>query len=56
MSQYSKKNVTEPLLFDGGDGEAQPEHTGEKPAGDGGILTRQQINQCMMDLEDMHPL
>jgi len=51
MSHYSKKDVQEPLLYDGGE-----EMEAAKAPADDGTLTRQQINQCMMDIEDMHPL
>ena len=54
MSYFTKKNVQEPLLLEGGD-ENSPLVAAEKPADDG-VLTRQQINQCMMDIEDNHPL
>ena len=56
MSHFTKKDIQEPLLLEGGDEKAA---LIEKPAAepvDDGILTRQQINQCMMDIEDNHPL
>jgi hypothetical protein len=58
MSKYNKKNVHEPLLFDGGDDdEGAPAHdTPEDEFEEPDVLTRQQINQCMMDIEDIHPL
>ena len=49
MSHYSKKDVQEPLLLEGG--------TDFKDYGDDpDVLTRQQINQCIMDIDDIHPL
>jgi hypothetical protein len=47
MSHYPKKDVQEPLLFEGG-----VDAPLASTADDDGVLTRQQINQCMMDIAD----
>lgn len=46
-----KKKITEPLLLEGGDEpEEAPKEYVPIP------LTRQQINQCIMEIQDIHPL
>lgn len=45
-------NIQEPLL----NGEADGRPSKPKKWAEPDVLSRQQINQCRMDIEDMHPL
>ena len=47
--------INEPLLGSA-DGDAQAEVKEEKKPAGKTVLTRQQINQALMDIEDLHPL